>query len=156
MDVGAQPPTARLAPRLFAAVKAQRGSRRRWIVAAAVALALVAVTAFAVTKFRTPVNTVAASDTTVLSPTSLRSSVSATGTVASANSFKVYSNLTYAVRYLAGAYRAANGDADRAIRYYAGGYYYVTKRQQRQHAGHHHARRGAVQAGAPLSILPPQ
>ncbi len=100
MDVGAQPPTARLAPRLFAAVKAQRGSRRRWIVAAAVALALVAVTAFAVTKFRTPVNTVAASDTTVLSPTSLRSSVSATGTVASANSFKVYSNLTYAVRYI--------------------------------------------------------
>ena len=65
-------------------------------------------------------------------------------------------NLTYAVRYLAGAYRAANGDADRAIRYYAGGYYYVTKRQQRRHAGHHDARAGAVQAGPPLSIVPPQ
>ena len=65
-------------------------------------------------------------------------------------------NLTYSVRYLAGAYRAANGDADRAIRYYAGGYYYVTKRQQRQHAGHHHSRHGATQAGTPLSILPPQ
>ncbi|MCO5130882.1 MAG: lytic transglycosylase domain-containing protein [Xanthobacteraceae bacterium] len=58
-------------------------------------------------------------------------------------------NLTYAVRYLAGAYRAANGDADRAIRYYAGGYYYVTKRQQRRHSGHH-----AAHSGAPLSILP--
>jgi soluble lytic murein transglycosylase-like protein len=38
-------------------------------------------------------------------------------------------NLTYAVRYLAGAYRAANGDHARAIRYYAGGYYYAAKRQ---------------------------
>jgi len=38
-------------------------------------------------------------------------------------------NLTYAVKYLAGAYRAANGDHARAIRYYAGGYYYAAKRQ---------------------------
>ncbi len=36
-------------------------------------------------------------------------------------------NLTYAVRYLAGAYRAADGDADRAVSYYARGYYYVAK-----------------------------
>jgi soluble lytic murein transglycosylase-like protein len=40
-------------------------------------------------------------------------------------------NLTYAVKYLAGAYRAANGDQNRAVAYYAGGYYYVAKRQRR-------------------------
>jgi soluble lytic murein transglycosylase-like protein len=39
-------------------------------------------------------------------------------------------NLTYAVKYLAGAYRAANGDHARAIRYYAGGYYYAAKQQR--------------------------
>ena len=32
-------------------------------------------------------------------------------------------NLTYAVRYLAGAYRAAGGNANRAVAYYAKGYY---------------------------------
>jgi soluble lytic murein transglycosylase-like protein len=32
-------------------------------------------------------------------------------------------NLTYAVKYLAGAYRAANGDHNRAMHYYASGYY---------------------------------
>ncbi len=42
-------------------------------------------------------------------------------------------NLTYAVKYLAGAYQAANGNHDRAVRYYAGGYYYVAKRQRLQH-----------------------
>ena len=31
-------------------------------------------------------------------------------------------NLTYAVRYLAGAYRAAGGNANRSVSYYAGGY----------------------------------
>jgi soluble lytic murein transglycosylase-like protein len=40
-------------------------------------------------------------------------------------------NLTYAVKYLAGAYRAANGDQNRAVGYYAGGYYYAAKRQRR-------------------------
>lgn len=40
-------------------------------------------------------------------------------------------NLTYAVKYLAGAYRAANGDQNRAVSYYAGGYYYAAKRQGR-------------------------
>ena len=39
-------------------------------------------------------------------------------------------NLTYAVKYLAGAYHAANGDHARAVRYFAGGYYYVAKRQR--------------------------
>jgi soluble lytic murein transglycosylase-like protein len=39
-------------------------------------------------------------------------------------------NLTYAVKYLAGAYRAANGDHNRAVTYYASGYYYIAKRQR--------------------------
>ncbi|UGY04842.1 lytic transglycosylase domain-containing protein [Bradyrhizobium quebecense] len=42
-------------------------------------------------------------------------------------------NLKYGVKYLAGAYRAANGDFDRAVRYFAGGYYYVAKRQRGGH-----------------------
>lgn len=42
-------------------------------------------------------------------------------------------NLTYAVKYLAGAYQAANGNHTRAVRYYAAGYYYVAKRQRLQH-----------------------
>jgi soluble lytic murein transglycosylase-like protein len=37
-------------------------------------------------------------------------------------------NLTYAVPYLAGAYRVAGGNQDRAVAYYASGYYYVAKR----------------------------
>src|SRR5436305_14779763 len=45
-------------------------------------------------------------------------------------------NLTYAVKYLAGAYRAANGDHNRAVAYYAGGYYYAAKRQRLQHIRH--------------------
>ena len=39
-------------------------------------------------------------------------------------------NLTYAVKYLAGAYQLANGNADQAVRYYAAGYYYAAKRQR--------------------------
>jgi soluble lytic murein transglycosylase-like protein len=38
-------------------------------------------------------------------------------------------NLTYGVRYLAGAYRAAGGNADRAVSYYASGYYQHAKRK---------------------------
>lgn len=38
-------------------------------------------------------------------------------------------NLTYAVRYLRGAYMVAGGDHDLAVRYYARGYYYDAKRQ---------------------------
>lgn len=38
-------------------------------------------------------------------------------------------NMTYAVRYLAGAYRAARGNPDLAVSYYARGYYYAAKRQ---------------------------
>lgn len=38
-------------------------------------------------------------------------------------------NMQYAVKYLAGAYRAAGGNADRAVHYYAAGYYYAAKRR---------------------------
>jgi soluble lytic murein transglycosylase-like protein len=43
-------------------------------------------------------------------------------------------NLTWAVKYLAGAYHAANGDHSRAIHYYASGYYVSVKRQHRHQA----------------------
>jgi soluble lytic murein transglycosylase-like protein len=39
-------------------------------------------------------------------------------------------NLTYGVRYLAGAYRAARGDQERAFSLYQRGYYDVAKRQR--------------------------
>ena len=39
-------------------------------------------------------------------------------------------NLAYAVKYLAGAYHAANGDHDQAVHYYASGYYEVAKRRR--------------------------
>jgi soluble lytic murein transglycosylase-like protein len=38
-------------------------------------------------------------------------------------------NMAYAVKYLAGAYRVAGGNADRAVHYYAAGYYYAAKRK---------------------------
>jgi soluble lytic murein transglycosylase-like protein len=38
-------------------------------------------------------------------------------------------NMQYAVRYLAGAYRAAGGNQSRAVALYASGYYYRAKRQ---------------------------
>jgi soluble lytic murein transglycosylase-like protein len=37
-------------------------------------------------------------------------------------------NLTYAVRYLAGAYRTAGGNANRSVAYYAGGYARAARR----------------------------
>ncbi|MDQ8727792.1 transglycosylase SLT domain-containing protein [Bradyrhizobium sp. LHD-71] len=43
-------------------------------------------------------------------------------------------NLRYGVRYLAGAYRAANGHHGRSVGYYASGYYYAAKRQRMQAA----------------------
>src|ERR1700749_5055870 len=50
-------------------------------------------------------------------------------------------NLTYAVKYLAGAYRAANGNHNRAVAYYAGGYYGAAKRQRRALSRHDQAAR---------------
>src|SRR3979490_94742 len=45
-------------------------------------------------------------------------------------------NLTYAVKYLAGAYRAANGDPNRAMHYYASGASAPAERQRLQHSRH--------------------
>jgi soluble lytic murein transglycosylase-like protein len=42
-------------------------------------------------------------------------------------------NLAYGVKYLAGAYHAANGDHDRAMHYYAAGYYEAAKHQRLEH-----------------------
>lgn len=36
-------------------------------------------------------------------------------------------NMTYAVKYLAGAYRVAGGNPNRTVHYYAAGYYYAAK-----------------------------
>ena len=41
-------------------------------------------------------------------------------------------NLTYAVPYLANAYRVADGDEDRATALFSGGYYYAAKRKKMQ------------------------
>jgi hypothetical protein len=45
-------------------------------------------------------------------------------------------NLAYGVKYLAGAWRAAEGDHDRAVRLYASGYYEVAKRQRLERLRH--------------------
>jgi hypothetical protein len=58
-------------------------------------------------------------------------------------------NLTYAVKYLAGAYRAANGDHDRAVHYYASGYYFVAKQQRLE-------RLRVKPAGPVLTSAPPK
>ena len=39
-------------------------------------------------------------------------------------------NMTYAVKYLAGAYHVADGNANRAVHYYAAGYYDAAKRER--------------------------
>lgn len=56
-------------------------------------------------------------------------------------------NLTYGVKYLAGAWRAAEGDHDRAVRLYAAGYYEVAKRQRLARLGH---------GGPALASAPPK
>ena len=45
-------------------------------------------------------------------------------------------NLAYGVKYLAGAYRAAKGDHDRAVHYFASGYYQVAKAQRMERMRH--------------------
>jgi soluble lytic murein transglycosylase-like protein len=42
-------------------------------------------------------------------------------------------NLMYGIKYLAGAFRAANGAYDRAVHYYAAGYYFAAKQQRVDH-----------------------
>jgi soluble lytic murein transglycosylase-like protein len=54
-------------------------------------------------------------------------------------------NLAYGTKYLAGAYRAANGDHARAMHYYASGYYHVAKQQRLERRG----RAGPALASAP-------
>jgi len=54
-------------------------------------------------------------------------------------------NLAYGVKYLAGAYRAANGDHARAMHYYASGYYHAAKQQRLARLG----RAAPVLASAP-------
>jgi soluble lytic murein transglycosylase-like protein len=62
-------------------------------------------------------------------------------------------NLTYGVKYLAGAYRAANGDHNRAVHYFAAGYYEAAKRQKLQQVAEvGHGRK--LRAHAPLDITP--
>jgi len=56
-------------------------------------------------------------------------------------------NLAYGIKYLAGAWRAAHGDHDRAMRYYASGYYYAAKQQRQERA---------KQAAPVLASAPPQ
>ena len=58
-------------------------------------------------------------------------------------------NLAYGVKYLAGAWRAANGDHDRAMHYYASGYYEVAKAQRLQ-------RQPQKPAGPVLASAPPK
>ncbi|CCD99102.1 lytic transglycosylase domain-containing protein [Bradyrhizobium sp. STM 3809] len=60
-------------------------------------------------------------------------------------------NLTYGVRYLAGAYRAAHGDHDRAVAYFAKGYYEEAKRQRLADA---RPVSRAERVSAPLDITP--
>jgi len=43
--------------------------------------------------------------------------------------FDPYVNMTYAIPYLANAYRVADGDEDRAVSLFAGGYYYIAKKK---------------------------
>jgi Transglycosylase SLT domain len=45
-------------------------------------------------------------------------------------------NLAYGIKYLAGAWRAAKGDHDRAVHYYASGYYQVAKAQRIERMRH--------------------
>ncbi len=44
--------------------------------------------------------------------------------------FDPYVNMTYAIPYLANAYKIAQGDEDRAVALFAGGYYYAAKQKQ--------------------------
>jgi soluble lytic murein transglycosylase-like protein len=61
-------------------------------------------------------------------------------------------NLTYAVKYLAGAYQAAGGDYRRAVGYYARGYYYAAKSQRVIHVASRRSLREA-EARAPDGTL---
>ena len=57
-------------------------------------------------------------------------------------------NLVYGVKYLAGAYRTAGGDHDRAVHYYASGYYEAAKLQRLE--------RQRLKPGPVLASAPPK
>ena len=57
-------------------------------------------------------------------------------------------NMTYAVKYLAGAYRAAGGNAEAAMSNYQRGYYHAAKRQ----GFSPYAANAGLQAGPALSV----
>jgi soluble lytic murein transglycosylase-like protein len=63
-------------------------------------------------------------------------------------------NLTYGVKYLAGAYRAAHGDHNRAVHYYASGYYYAAKRQRLQRAAFQPAENSGIFTPAVVLAAP--
>ncbi len=63
-------------------------------------------------------------------------------------------NMTYAVKYLAGAYRAAGGNPDRAVHYYASGYYYAAKRQGIEQGGRAYASADATSVAAFKNKVP--
>jgi len=58
-------------------------------------------------------------------------------------------NMTYAVKYLAGAYKVAHGNANLAVHYYAAGYYYAAK--SRGMAGLTKGATAMASADAPLT-----
>lgn len=89
-DQVAEPPRKNTAP------LARRRRRRRWLIGGAAAVLAVA-SLVAVPLLQPRVAPLAALDTTVLAPTTIQDSIAATGTVASAGTFKVFSSLTYAV-----------------------------------------------------------
>jgi soluble lytic murein transglycosylase-like protein len=67
-------------------------------------------------------------------------------------------NMAYAVKYLAGAYRVAGGNADRAVHYYAAGYYYAAKRKGAPMPGSSalkHAPMGDTEANGTFATLSP-
>jgi soluble lytic murein transglycosylase-like protein len=67
-------------------------------------------------------------------------------------------NMAYAVKYLAGAYRVAGGNADRAVHYYAAGYYYAAKRKgigMPGMSGFKHTAGQTVEAAASFAELSP-
>ncbi len=60
-------------------------------------------------------------------------------------------NMTYAVRYLAGAYRAAGGSEAGAIRHYQRGYYHAAKKQG---FSPYRTASASSRPAQPLSLLP--
>src|SRR5260221_5629838 len=62
-------------------------------------------------------------------------------------------NLTYGIKYLAGAYRAAESNHDRAVHLYASGYYEVAKRQRLARLSHPEP---ALASAPPQQPVPPK